>query len=87
MPCIVAPDPNKPKRALSAFFLFSQSERPKVKEANPDAAFGEIVSDSFLRFSSAFEVVYGVEKWDFVRWYLPTSCTTVLCELCDCDAV
>jgi len=39
-------DPNKPKRNMSAFFLFSQAMRSTVKEENPDIAFGEIVSDS-----------------------------------------
>ena len=33
-------DPNAPKRALSAFMLFSQDKRQKVKEDNPDASFG-----------------------------------------------
>mmetsp|Transcript_26276 Transcript_26276/g.61084 ORF Transcript_26276/g.61084 Transcript_26276/m.61084 type:complete len:133 (+) Transcript_26276:223-621(+) len=37
-------DPNKPKRNMSAFFLYSQALRPKVKEENPEVAFGEIVS-------------------------------------------
>ena len=32
----------KPKRPLSAYMLFSNSARPKVKAANPTAAFGEI---------------------------------------------
>ena len=37
-------DPNKPKRAMSAFFLFSQGNRPRIKEENPDATFGSVVS-------------------------------------------
>jgi hypothetical protein len=37
-------DPNKPKRNMSSFFLYSQANRPRVKEENPDAAFGDIVS-------------------------------------------
>ncbi|KAL7562737.1 hypothetical protein ACA910_013239 [Epithemia clementina (nom. ined.)] len=28
-------EPNKPKRAVSAFFMYSQSNRPRVKEENP----------------------------------------------------
>ena len=39
-------DPNKPKRNMSAFFLYSQAFRAQVKEENPDAAFGDIVSHS-----------------------------------------
>mmetsp|Transcript_16566 Transcript_16566/g.45519 ORF Transcript_16566/g.45519 Transcript_16566/m.45519 type:complete len:199 (+) Transcript_16566:107-703(+) len=35
-------DPTKPKRAMSAFFLFSQANRPRVKEENPDISFGEV---------------------------------------------
>ena len=37
-------DPNKPKRNMSAFFLYSNSNRDRVKEENPDAKFGDIVS-------------------------------------------
>jgi len=37
-------DPNAPKRAQSAYFMFMNSNRDRIKEENPDAAFGEIVS-------------------------------------------
>jgi len=37
-------DPNKPKRNMSAFFLFSNANRQRVKEENPEAKFGDIVS-------------------------------------------
>jgi hypothetical protein len=37
-------DPLKPKRNMSAFFLYSQAYRSQVKEENPDAPFGDIVS-------------------------------------------
>jgi hypothetical protein len=37
-------DPNKPKRAMSAFFLYSQAFRSTAKEENPEASFGDIVS-------------------------------------------
>ena len=40
--CVLLQDPNKPKRAMSAFFLYSQAERSNVKEANPEASFGEV---------------------------------------------
>ncbi len=36
-------DPNKPKRNMSAFFLYSNAHRERVKEENPDAKFGDIV--------------------------------------------
>lgn len=35
-------DPSKPKRAMSAFFLYSQVERPNVKINHPEASFGDI---------------------------------------------
>ncbi|RKP09194.1 Nhp6bp [Thamnocephalis sphaerospora] len=35
-------DPNAPKRALSAYMFFATDNRPRVKEENPDAQFGEI---------------------------------------------
>lgn len=34
-------DPNKPKRATTAFMLFSIANRPAVKAANPTLAFGD----------------------------------------------
>jgi hypothetical protein len=37
-------DPNKPKRNMSAFFLYSNANRDRVKEENPEAKFGDIVS-------------------------------------------
>ena len=40
-------DPNRPKRNMSAFFLYSNANRERVKEENPDAKFGEIVSTLF----------------------------------------
>jgi hypothetical protein len=35
-------DPNAPKRACSAFLLFSKAERPNVKRAHPNASNAEI---------------------------------------------
>ncbi|KAI8923664.1 high mobility group box domain-containing protein [Entophlyctis helioformis] len=35
-------DPNAPKKPLSAFMIFSQENRAKIKEDNPEASFGEI---------------------------------------------
>jgi hypothetical protein len=32
---------------MSAFFLYSQAFRAQVKEENPDASFGDVVSVSF----------------------------------------
>ncbi|KAK3030827.1 hypothetical protein RJ639_035756 [Escallonia herrerae] len=35
-------DPNAPKRAMTGFFFFSQSERENVKRSNPDIKFTEV---------------------------------------------
>jgi len=35
-------DPNRPKRNMSAFFLYSNANRARVKEENPEAKFGDI---------------------------------------------
>eukprot|EP00429_Kryptoperidinium_foliaceum_P084255 CAMPEP_0176232706 /NCGR_PEP_ID=MMETSP0121_2-20121125/25446_1 /TAXON_ID=160619 /ORGANISM="Kryptoperidinium foliaceum, Strain CCMP 1326" /LENGTH=196 /DNA_ID=CAMNT_0017572075 /DNA_START=31 /DNA_END=621 /DNA_ORIENTATION=+ len=35
-------DPSKPKRAMSAFFLYSQANRSQVKTDNPEASFGDV---------------------------------------------
>merc|ERR1711935_567084 len=32
----------KPKRAMSAFFCYSQAERPNVKTNHPEASFGDV---------------------------------------------
>ncbi len=37
-------DPNAPKRALSAFMIFSQEKRAAVKDENPEATFGNLFS-------------------------------------------
>jgi len=38
-------DPNKPKRALSAFFYYANEERPKVRASNPDFSVGEVAKE------------------------------------------
>ncbi|ORX36139.1 high mobility group box domain-containing protein [Kockovaella imperatae] len=35
-------DPNKPKRALSAYMFFVQDYRDRIKSENPDVSFGEV---------------------------------------------
>jgi hypothetical protein len=47
---------------MSAFFLYSQAFRSQVKTDNPEAPFGDIVSQiehfsSFCSFSAYFDVV------------------------------
>lgn len=43
-------DPNRPKRNMSAFFLYSNANRARVKADNPDAKFGDIVSHHIVQF-------------------------------------
>ncbi|KAA0190019.1 hypothetical protein HAZT_HAZT001705 [Hyalella azteca] len=38
-------DPNKPKRALSAFFYYAKDERAKVRASNPDFSVGEVAKE------------------------------------------
>lgn len=38
-------DPNKPKRALSAFFYYAKDERSKVRANNPDFSVGEVAKE------------------------------------------
>lgn len=45
-------DPLAPKRNMSAYFLFSIDERPRVKEENPEASFGDIARLISQRFKS-----------------------------------
>ena len=37
-------DPNRPKRNMSAFFLYSNANRERIKAENSEAKFGDIVS-------------------------------------------
>ena len=36
------PDPNMPKRGLSAYMFFANDQRDKVREDNPGIKFGEL---------------------------------------------
>jgi len=44
-------DPNAPKRSLSAFFWFSNDERPKVKETLPDSTVGDVAKELGRRWN------------------------------------
>merc|ERR1712238_394223 len=35
-------DPNKPKRNLTSYFLYSNANRARIKEENPELGFGEL---------------------------------------------
>jgi len=45
-------DPNAPKKPLSAYFLFSQEERLKVKGENPDYSITEVAKELGRRWAS-----------------------------------
>mmetsp|Transcript_41747 Transcript_41747/g.87604 ORF Transcript_41747/g.87604 Transcript_41747/m.87604 type:complete len:207 (+) Transcript_41747:284-904(+) len=55
-------DPNRPKRNMSAFFLYSNANRERVKEENPDAKFGDIAK----LLSAEFKEISESERarWD-----------------------
>mmetsp|Transcript_30924 Transcript_30924/g.48461 ORF Transcript_30924/g.48461 Transcript_30924/m.48461 type:complete len:210 (-) Transcript_30924:116-745(-) len=55
-------DPNRPKRNMSAFFLYSNANRARVKADNPDAKFGDIAK----LLSAEFKEIDADEKaeWD-----------------------
>jgi len=44
-------DPNAPKKPLSAYFLFSQEERLKVKAENPDYSITEVAKELGRRWA------------------------------------
>ena len=45
-------DPNAPKKPLSAYFLFSQDERLKVKQEFPDYSITEVAKELGRRWAS-----------------------------------
>jgi len=45
-------DPNAPKKPLSAYFLFSQEERLKVKEESPDLSITEVAKELGRRWAT-----------------------------------
>jgi len=55
-------DPNKPKRNMSAFFLYSNANRARIKEENPGIAFGSVAK----LLSAEFKQITPDEreKWD-----------------------
>lgn len=54
-------DPNKPKRAMSSFFCYSQAERPKVKAEHPDASFGDVARILSAQYKALSEKE--MKKW------------------------
>jgi structure-specific recognition protein 1 len=54
-------DPNAPKRPMNAFFLYSNANRARIKEENPDAKFTEIPGIASAEFKSLSDKEAG--KW------------------------
>ena len=50
-------DPNAPKRPLSAFFLFSQDERPDIKKKSPTLSVGDISKEIGARWKKVSDDV------------------------------
>jgi len=46
-------DPNAPKKALTAYILFSNAKRAEVKKANPDIKFGDVAKEISSMWKSA----------------------------------
>lgn len=61
-PLFPVQDPNKPKRAMSAFFLYSQAFRSQVKEENPEATFGGIARKLAAQYKELPEKE--MRKWE-----------------------
>lgn len=54
-------DPNKPKRNMSAFFLYSNANRARIKEENPGIKFGQVaklLSEEFKQISESERAKY-----------------------------
>ena len=70
-------DPNKPKRNMSSFFLYSQAHRADVKASNPDAAFGDIVSEvgaSIVPLFCHFQSILCIFKCCALAWIRVFGC-------------
>ncbi len=62
-----AKDPNAPKKAVSAYMLFAADNRQKIKEANPQATFGELgklIGDAWKALSDDAKAVYKQKEAD-----------------------
>jgi hypothetical protein len=50
-PHVVAQDPNKPKRGMSAYMLFATETRGTIKAADPTLTFGGVAKEISRRWS------------------------------------
>eukprot|EP00546_Thalassionema_frauenfeldii_P017618 CAMPEP_0178900124 /NCGR_PEP_ID=MMETSP0786-20121207/3297_1 /TAXON_ID=186022 /ORGANISM="Thalassionema frauenfeldii, Strain CCMP 1798" /LENGTH=121 /DNA_ID=CAMNT_0020571089 /DNA_START=206 /DNA_END=568 /DNA_ORIENTATION=+ len=58
-------DPKKPKRNMSACFLYFQASRPQVRAENPDAKFADIVSNMcrLFGFQALMSIFFSVDSF------------------------
>lgn len=62
-------DPNAPKKALSAYMIYMSENRERVKKANPDAGFGELV-----RICFSIDCVFWHDRTNGSQMSLGTTC-------------
>jgi hypothetical protein len=65
-------DPNAPKKGMSAFMLFSNDQRNKIKTDNPELSFGEIgrkVGEAWKALSDKQKQVYVKKSEDDKKRY------------------
>jgi len=55
-------DPNRPKRNMSAFFLYSNAHRERIKQEQPEAKFGDIAKFLSVEFKALDDDERA--KWD-----------------------
>jgi hypothetical protein len=55
-------DPNAPKRNMSAYFLYSTTNRTHFKEQNPEASFGDLAKIISANYKAMTEKER--KKWD-----------------------
>ena len=55
-------DPNAPKRPMTAFMLYSNATRAKVKADNPGISFGDVVSTSLWSYLPLYDLpLFGLD--------------------------
>ena len=56
-------DPNAPKRPMTAFMLYSNATRAKVKADNPGISFGDVVSTSLWSYLPLYDLpLFGLDS-------------------------
>jgi hypothetical protein len=63
-------DPNRPRRNQSAFFLYCNEHRARVKANNPNISFGDVVSQTVLLHDSDTSILFDVHHLCAYWWIL-----------------